>query len=94
MQLFQLMFRSKGASIRSFLLVRILVAVFLYKLLNYCEKTVWIRYSYISALYLDPCDRIICNGANAVCEMIFATGDPICVCPEGMKGDPEIGCGN
>ena len=55
---------------------------------TYCINTEGhLEHGLIIAYYiLDPCDRITCNGTNAMCEMIFATGTPICVCPEGMKG--------
>ena len=55
----------------------------------------FILYLICSKPYLnaDPCDRIQCTATNTICEIIFATGTPNCVCPLGMKGDPKIGCG-
>ena len=43
--------------------------------------------------YLDPCDRINCNGTNAVCQIVFETGKPFCACERGFTGDPNVNCG-
>ena len=42
---------------------------------------------------LDPCDRLICKGKNAVCQVIYETGKPFCICDKGSSGDPNHGCG-
>ena len=42
---------------------------------------------------LDPCEKISCADTNSVCEVIFSTGYPRCVCPAGMQGDPRVGIG-
>ena len=43
---------------------------------------------------LDPCERITCDGTNAVCEIVFDTGKPFCTCGKGFTGDPTDRCGN
>ena len=46
-----------------------------------------------SLSYLDPCDRMICNGTNAMCQVIYETGKPFCTCDKGFTGDPSVNCG-
>ena len=41
----------------------------------------------------DPCDKKICKGTNAVCNVIYETGEATCECPQGMQGDPMDKCG-
>lgn len=61
------------------------------------RKRFWLYHFPIYAYqyYLDPCDKISCADTNSVCEVIYATGYPTCVCPAGMQGDPRVGiaCG-
>ena len=45
---------------------------------------------------LDPCDKITCNGKNAVCQIYYGgaeRGKPFCTCPDDFKGNPEDRCG-
>ena len=42
---------------------------------------------------IDPCDEIICDGTNAVCQVVYGTGKPFCSCPQGFRGDPKVNCG-
>ena len=42
---------------------------------------------------LDPCEKHVCKGINAICQVVFKTGDPFCACPDGMTGDPNVRCG-
>ena len=43
---------------------------------------------------IDPCDRLICNVTNTVCQVVFDTGTPFCACAPGYMGDPAVKCGN
>ena len=43
---------------------------------------------------IDPCDRLICNVTNTVCQVVFETGTPFCTCAPGFNGDPAVKCGN
>ena len=50
----------------------------------------WFNYT------LDPCETITCNGTNAQCQVYLDKenmGKPFCACPEGLTGDPNVGCG-
>ena len=42
---------------------------------------------------LDPCEKQVCKGINAICQVVFETGKPFCACPDGMRGDPSVRCG-
>ena len=42
---------------------------------------------------LDPCEKHVCKGINAICQIVFKTGEPFCACPDGMTGDPNVRCG-
>ena len=53
----------------------------------------WNANAYCPLFYLDPCEQKICNGTNAVCEIVYSTGKPTCACPRGMGGDPMVKCG-
>ena len=44
-------------------------------------------------LKLDPCEKQVCKGINAICQVVFETGKPFCACPDGMTGDPNVRCG-
>ena len=43
---------------------------------------------------IDPCDRLLCNVTNTVCQVVFDTGTPFCACAPGYMGDPAVECGN
>ena len=45
-------------------------------------------------MLIGPCDKKPCTGINAVCEVVFSTGQPKCRCPKDMTGNPLISCGN
>ena len=42
---------------------------------------------------IDPCDRLVCNVTNTICEVVFETGKPFCTCAPGFVGDPNNKCG-
>ena len=42
---------------------------------------------------LDPCEKQVCKGINAICQVVFETGKAFCACPDGMRGDPNVRCG-
>ena len=46
------------------------------------------------SIFTGPCDSKPCTGKNAICEVVFSTGQPKCRCPKAMTGDPYIACGN
>ena len=45
------------------------------------------------SIFIGPCEKKPCTGKNAICEVIFSTGQPKCTCPEEMTGNPYIACG-
>ena len=43
----------------------------------------------------DPCDKIVCNGTNAECQVYVEgpqKGVAFCICPKGFTGDPQVNC--
>ena len=52
--------------------------------------------SYLINNELDPCEKIICNGTNAQCQVYLGgknKGKAFCACPQGFTGDPDFNCG-
>ena len=64
--------------------------LFMHKLKHYNFQLIsWLL---VSSL-IDPCDRLVCNVTNTICEVVFETGKPFCTCAPGFMGDPNYKCG-
>ena len=64
----------------------IIIVIFSYQYLS----------SYLINNKLDPCEKIICNGTNAQCQVYLGgknEGKAFCACPQGFTGDPDFNCG-
>ena len=62
---------------------------------SYCfiKLVVYIIFTIYIISKLDPCEKQVCKGINAICQVVFETGEPFCACPDGMRGDPNVRCG-
>ena len=92
--------RPKGAFIKSLLLVSSFKDGFIHYVLNIYEILVIVSYHYLPSYLinnkLDPCEKIICNGTNAQCQVYLGgknEGKAFCACPQGFTGDPDFNCG-